>query len=65
MSSERPRARRSDEALYALALYLESLRPPPNPNPIDEKAWAGQGHRFGLNLNSEERAQLIAFLRTL
>src|SRR5262249_14109245 len=31
-----------DEALYALALYIYSLKPPPNPNPFDEKAQAGQ-----------------------
>src|SRR5260370_28500739 len=35
-------ARLPDEALYALALYLYSLKPPPNPNPFDEKATAGQ-----------------------
>ena len=32
----------SDEALYALALYIYSLKPPPNPNPFDAKAQAGQ-----------------------
>ena len=30
------------EALYALALYVYSLEPPPNPNPVDRKAAAGQ-----------------------
>jgi hypothetical protein len=35
-------ARFSDEQLYALALYIYSLRPPPNPNPFDEKARRGQ-----------------------
>ena len=39
--SERPKTRRSDEALYALALYIQSLMPPPNPNPVDEKSIAG------------------------
>lgn len=34
--------RYSDEQLYALALYLESLKPPPNPNPFDERARRGQ-----------------------
>jgi mono/diheme cytochrome c family protein len=34
--------RYSDEQLYALALYLYSLKPPPNPNPIDERARHGQ-----------------------
>jgi hypothetical protein len=34
--------RYSDEQLYALSLYLESLKPPPNPNPFDEKAKRGQ-----------------------
>jgi mono/diheme cytochrome c family protein len=31
-----------DEALYALALYLQSLQPPPNPNPFDDRAVAGR-----------------------
>jgi hypothetical protein len=34
--------RLSDEQLYALALYLYSLKPPPNPNPLDERAQRGQ-----------------------
>jgi mono/diheme cytochrome c family protein len=34
--------RASDEALHALALYIYSLKPPPNPHPADEKARAGQ-----------------------
>jgi cytochrome c peroxidase len=34
--------RYSDEQLYALALYLYSLEPPPNPNPVDEIARRGQ-----------------------
>jgi hypothetical protein len=34
--------RYSDEQLYALALYLYSLQPPPNPNPFDERARRGQ-----------------------
>jgi hypothetical protein len=40
--TRRVQARWSDEALYALALYLYSLKPPPNPNPFNEKAQAGQ-----------------------
>lgn len=32
----------SDEQLYALALWLYSLEPPPNPNPFDEKAARGK-----------------------
>jgi CxxC motif-containing protein (DUF1111 family) len=32
----------SDEQLYALALYLCSLKPPPNPNPLDDRARRGQ-----------------------
>ena len=32
----------SDEQLYALTLYLYSLRPPPNPNPFDERAKLGK-----------------------
>jgi hypothetical protein len=35
-------ARYSDEQLYALALYLYSLKPPPNPNPLDALAKRGQ-----------------------
>ena len=31
-----------DENLYALALYIYSLKPPPNANPFNEKAQAGQ-----------------------
>jgi mono/diheme cytochrome c family protein len=34
--------RYSDEQLYALALYLYSLQPPPNPNPFDDRARRGQ-----------------------
>jgi hypothetical protein len=32
----------SDEQLYALALYIYSLKPPPNPNPFDDRARRGQ-----------------------
>ena len=32
----------SDEQLYALALYLESLQPPANPNSFDERGWRGE-----------------------
>jgi len=41
-STRRVQARLSDEALFALALYLYSLEPPPNPNPVDERTGAGQ-----------------------
>ena len=34
--------RYSDEQLYALALYIYSLKPPPNPNPFDAQARRGQ-----------------------
>ena len=34
--------RYSDEQLYALALYVYSLQPPPNPNPLDDRAVRGQ-----------------------
>jgi Di-haem oxidoreductase, putative peroxidase len=34
--------RYSDEELYALALYLHSLTPPPNPNHFDNRARRGQ-----------------------
>ncbi len=34
--------RYSDEQLYALALYLYSLKPPANPNPFDDLAARGQ-----------------------
>jgi hypothetical protein len=40
-STRRVTARVSDEALYALALYIYSLKPPPNPNTLDVKAQAG------------------------
>ena len=36
------RSRYSDEQLYALALYLYSLQPPPNPNKYDAVAANGQ-----------------------
>jgi len=32
----------SDEQLYALALYIYSLKPPPNPNPFNDEARRGQ-----------------------
>ena len=35
-------SRYSDEQLYALALYLYSLKPPPNPNKFDAAAARGQ-----------------------
>jgi mono/diheme cytochrome c family protein len=35
-------SRLSDEALYALALYIYSLEPPPSPQKFDERAAAGQ-----------------------
>jgi hypothetical protein len=34
--------RYSDEQLYALALYLYSLKPPPNPNPVDARSRRGE-----------------------
>jgi hypothetical protein len=40
--TERFRTRLSDAALYALALYVYSLKAPPNPNPFDTRAEAGQ-----------------------
>jgi len=40
-TTKRVRARLPDEALYALAMYIYSLEPPPNPNPRDERANAG------------------------
>jgi len=40
--TQRVRSRLPDEALYALALYIYSLKPPQNPNPFDEKAKAGE-----------------------
>src|SRR3989441_1453704 len=36
------RSRYSDEQLYALALYIYSLKPPPNPNKFDALAERGQ-----------------------
>lgn len=40
--TERFQTRLSDEALYALALYVYSLAPPENPNPFDDEARAGE-----------------------
>jgi len=40
--TKRVPARLPDEALYALALYIYSLQPPPNANRFDENAKAGQ-----------------------
>ena len=40
--TERFRTRLPDAALYALALYVYSLKPPTNPNPFDARAEAGQ-----------------------
>jgi cytochrome c2 len=40
--AHRIEARLPDEALYALALYLYSLKPPPNPNPFNDSARAGE-----------------------
>jgi CxxC motif-containing protein (DUF1111 family) len=40
--TKRVQARLSDESLYALALYIYSLQPPPNPNLFDSKAEAGE-----------------------
>jgi hypothetical protein len=37
-----PFMRYSDEQLYALVLYLYSLKPPPNPNPFNESATRGK-----------------------
>jgi hypothetical protein len=37
-----PGTRYSDEQLYALALYIYSLKPPPNPNPLNDRARRGQ-----------------------
>jgi hypothetical protein len=37
-----PAARYSDAQLYALAMYLYSLRPPPNPNRLDSSAARGK-----------------------
>lgn len=34
--------RNSDQQLYALALYIDSLKPPPNPNRYDRRASRGQ-----------------------
>src|ERR1700731_4083457 len=34
--------RYSDEQLYALALFIYSLKPPPNPNPVDDRSRHGE-----------------------
>lgn len=41
-NTNRTQERLSDAALYALALYIYSLQPPPNPNAFDRKAAAGK-----------------------
>jgi len=41
-NTKRVQARLPDEALYALALHIYSLKPPANPNPFNDKAQAGQ-----------------------
>jgi mono/diheme cytochrome c family protein len=38
----RVQARPPDENLYALAIYIFSLKPPSNPNPFNQQAQAGQ-----------------------
>jgi len=47
--SQLPKLRRSDETLYALSIYIQSLQPPPNPNPVNEDSAAGEKifHREG------------------
>jgi hypothetical protein len=40
--AQRVRARYSDEQLFALALYIYSLEPPPNPNKLDALAAHGR-----------------------
>lgn len=40
--TKRVRERWPDAALYALALYVYSLRPPPNPTAYDQRAKAGE-----------------------
>jgi len=39
---KRIRGRLPDAGLYALALYIYSLQPPPNPNPFDNQAAGGK-----------------------
>jgi len=41
-SDRRVPERRPDELWYAMALYIYSLQPPPNPNKFDQAASAGQ-----------------------
>jgi hypothetical protein len=41
-TTKRVHARLPDEALYALAMYIYSLEPPPNPNPSGDRANAGE-----------------------
>jgi hypothetical protein len=40
--TKKTQSRLPDEALYALALYIYSIKPPTNPNPFDQNARAGQ-----------------------
>ena len=41
-NAKRVEARLPDQALYALALYIYSLKPPPNPNLFEGEAIAGR-----------------------
>jgi len=40
--NQRLRCRPPDEAMYALALYVDSLEPPPSPHPFDAQAARGR-----------------------
>jgi hypothetical protein len=42
LQTPKPGSRYSDEQLYALAVYIYSLRPPPNPNRFDSTAARGK-----------------------
>jgi CxxC motif-containing protein (DUF1111 family) len=44
---------------------LRNIHVPGGWTPLGAKTYAIRGHEFGLKLNSMEREQLIAFLRTL
>ena len=54
-------SRYSDEQLYALARYLYSLQPPPNPNRFDALAETASGYS---SESDAARATLRPFTRT-
>ena len=57
--TKRTQGRLTDAALYALALYIYSLGPLPNPNPFDSKAAAGKESSRGRRLPLGSRRERL------